>query len=243
MSFYSFKISCQEANPARMLAIVILMSLAFSLTGCSVFNRPAVVKKDYSLTVKNTSTKKSENAPPLAVRYFESASLFDNDFFVYRTGEGEWESDYYNVFAGSPTSLLTTEVRNWLDQSGVFSEAGIPGLAPRGSWRLQGYVEKLYGDFRDPASPAAVLAIRFALYPPHSEHGSTPVYEKSISSRNPFSQRTPEALVEAWNQSLKTIMTQLDTELAPVVRNFKKPEASSPASAPSGTGPPKTSAR
>ena len=83
--------------------------------------------------------------------------------FVYRTSEAGYESDFYNQFLVSPASLITEEVRKGLTGSQVFKYVIGASNQSQPSYVLEGTVNALYGDFRNPNSPGAVLEMEFFL--------------------------------------------------------------------------------
>jgi hypothetical protein len=73
-------------------------------------------------------------------------------------------------------------------------------------------VNALYGDFRNPNSPRAVLEIEFFLT---SEIAAKPgiLMQNRYAKSLPLTGRTPEALVKAWNHALEEILTSLTADL------------------------------
>jgi cholesterol transport system auxiliary component len=132
--------------------------------------------------------------------------------FVYRTSEAGYESDFYNQFLVSPSSLITEEVRKDLIASQLFKYVISASNQSQPSYFLEGTVNALYGDFRNPNSPRAILEMEFFLtseIPAKAGILMQKRYEKSI----PLSGRSPEALVKGWNQALEEILTSLVTDL------------------------------
>jgi hypothetical protein len=77
---------------------------------------------------------------------------------------------------------------------------------------LEGSVNALYGDFRNPKQPAAVLEIEFFLY---NENTANPgiVTQKRYTKSVALNERSPEALVKGWDQALSEIVAALAADL------------------------------
>ena len=132
--------------------------------------------------------------------------------FVYRTSEAGYESDFYNQFLVSPASLITEEVRKGLTESQVFKYVISASNQSQPSYVLEGTVNALYGDFRNPNSPRAVLEMEFFLT---SEIPGKPgiLMQKRYAKSLPLTGRTPEALIKGWNEALEEILTPLAADL------------------------------
>lgn len=183
-----------------------------ALAGCaSLFRQPPLITNEFILEIPpgraNTAPR---GAPALAVRFMQTAPRFETEEFVYRVGDDLWEFDFYNRFAVSPSEMMTTVVRRGIRRGGLFSETAIPGLAPPGSYRLEGYTAELYGDFRDPRRPLAVVAMHFALFEPGA---SEPLFESEYHESAILGKTSPEALVHAWALASGRILDSLNTDL------------------------------
>ena len=73
-------------------------------------------------------------------------------------------------------------------------------------------VNALYGDFRNPNQPAAVLEIEFFLYN-ESSGNSGIVTQKRYVKSVPIRERSPEALVKGWDQALEALVSTLAVDL------------------------------
>jgi cholesterol transport system auxiliary component len=132
--------------------------------------------------------------------------------FVYRTSEAGYESDFYNQFLVAPGSLITEEVRKGLTGSQIFKYVISASNPSQPTYVLEGTVNALYGDFRNPNSPSAVLEMEFFLI---SEIPAKPgiLMQRRYTKSIPLSARSPEALVKGWNQALQEILTSLAADL------------------------------
>jgi hypothetical protein len=194
---------------------LLFVLIFMSMVGCSL-RSPERSREVFGFAPEVPQHPAPKSAPVLAVRLIEAASEFENQWFVYRTGEFEWKSDFYRVFANSPASQVTDLTRRWLSGSGIFSAVSIPGLSPRESWQLEGFLEELYGDFRNPSKPEAVLTLEYALYAPRVTASSNPLFNKKYTARKPVTELTGAGLMRAWDAALADILGRLTRDLASI---------------------------
>ena len=88
-------------------------------SGCG--SRQAYDKKYYVLdAVRQAEPIRTDAESILEVRRFTIDSAFGGKGLVYRTGEYEYESDFYSEFLVSPAAMITDKTRNWLSGAGLF---------------------------------------------------------------------------------------------------------------------------
>lgn len=103
----------------------------------------------------------------------------------------------------------------WLDHAGPFETVAQPGSAQPAAYVLDATVIELYGDFREGRTPAAVLAVQFALI---DQAGVRPqvMYERTIVSRVELRRASPDALVRGYGEALAEILSRLMPDLCAV---------------------------
>jgi cholesterol transport system auxiliary component len=197
---------------------VLAFGLALSALGCGLFRREYPERQQFVLaaTPPQPADPPAE-APVLGVRRFRASPLLAGTNFVYRTGDQTFESDFYNVFWTPPAAMVAEATGRWLRASGLFSsvvEAG--SITPR-AYALEGAIAELYGDYRDPGKPTAVMGLRFAL---EDVQGREPriLFHKDYSVSRPIAEGTPTALAAGWNQALGEILSALETDLRTTLR-------------------------
>jgi ABC-type uncharacterized transport system auxiliary subunit len=137
---------------------------------------------------------------------------YEDKGFIYRTSGSSYESDFYNQFLVSPAALLGEELRKGLAQSQIFQHVINASSQLEPTHVLEGVVDALYGDFRDPGAPKAVLEMEFFLRkesPSKAEIVAAKRYAKSVAVTG----RSPEALVKGWNEALDAILASLLADL------------------------------
>jgi cholesterol transport system auxiliary component len=191
--------------------------LAALLLGCAGAERPA--RQTFSLEVGKPAVRVTPppTAPVLAVAFAEVTSQFSGEEFVYRTSEDRWESDPYNGFVIPVPEMVTQATRRWMEDTGMYMDVVAPRVGGPADFVLNCSVRDFYGDFRDPASPRAVVKMEVELLT-GSPYERRRVAVWPISSGTPLAERTPAGLVRAWNESMRTALTQLQGNLAAIGR-------------------------
>ena len=194
----------------RAFPILPLCAVMAMLSGCAVFQGNPK-RMDFLLGRDAPSAGSSGlRGPELTVRPFRVSTPYAGQEFVYRTGENRYESDFYNGFFIAPGEMLTEAARQALTRNGPFVLASAVGSERTAPYVLQGHVDTLYGDFRNAEHPIAIIEWRFTLL---KVNPPTPVLMKLYSAAIPIRERTPESLVEAWNEGLDDILSQLKRDI------------------------------
>ncbi|MGH7971977.1 MAG: ABC-type transport auxiliary lipoprotein family protein [Limisphaerales bacterium] len=173
-----------------------------------------MVSQSFSFSSPGTpSSAAPVGGPVLSIRRVRVAAPFDNQAFVYRTGNLSYERDPYAGFLVPPDESLAEPLRNYLRASGLFRIVVEPGSVVQPSVVAEVSVGQLYGDFRDRSHPVAVLEIHFTFI--HMEQGAPRkvLFEKSYAKRVPLSARTASALMTGWNTALQEIVRDVITDL------------------------------
>ena len=186
---------------------------AAALAACG-FSRPPVDRTTYLLTATRDAPAASAAKPvAVKVRPMRAVPLYERKEFVYRVDGERVVSDFYNEFAETPESMLTSAVTAWLKNAGLFASVVEPGVPVDAPYALDGSIVALYGDQRDPGKPASEVAIQFYLV---KQRGSGPelVYDRVLRSRVDIAPGDPRALAAGYNRALAQILAQLERDLA-----------------------------
>jgi ABC-type uncharacterized transport system auxiliary subunit len=183
--------------------------------GC--LSKPSLVKQSFSFVVAPGPALSSKPVGRvLAIRRVIINAPFDSQSLIYRTGADSFETDPYAQFLVPPAEILSAALQGYFRQTGVFSDVSIPGSLLPADMFLEVTVDQLYGDFRNPAEPAAVLEVQFVFFGARAQGDSTSssiVLKKEYKRRITLSARTAAALVTGWNQALKEVGFAAATEL------------------------------
>jgi cholesterol transport system auxiliary component len=202
----------------RKLAAVLVLGLTLVAAGCGVLRREYPERQQFVLEVTPPQiADPPAGAPVLGVSRFRTSPLLAGTSFVYRTGDQTFESDFYNVFWTPPAAMVANEAGRWLRASGIFSDVVDPtSLTPR-AYALEGAIAELYGDYRTPGQPAAVMSLRFALMDIQGKEPKV-VFHKDYSVSHPIAAGTPSALAAGWNEELGEILAALESDVRATVR-------------------------
>lgn len=205
-------------NLNRRLAPPTTVLLAVGLlVGCAP-KKSYPEKRYYVLDVSRPGEASAPlNEAVLSVRRFNVSPRYEGKGFVYRDGDLSYESDFYSEFLISPGSLVTEEVRQWLAASGLFQRVVASASHLEATEILEGNVVALYGDYREAASPAAVLDVQFFLIKDVSARSEV-VFQKEYRETVSLNERSAKALVNGWNEALRQILTALEKDLRAVGR-------------------------
>jgi ABC-type uncharacterized transport system auxiliary subunit len=195
----------------RGLFVIVLLAFVSTLSGC--LSRSPISKQTFAFNVPApVASDEAAGNRVVGVRRLEIAPLFDGRALVYRTGENAYERDPYAEFLGSPAGELAASVGGLLVQDGCFGAATSVGSALKPDVLVEVYVSELYGDIRQPGSPAAVLAIQVVFTEAKNGMPGKVILQRSYSRRIPIKSTTPAALMEGWNQGMIEIFAQVASD-------------------------------
>lgn len=189
---------------ARALATAPLLALA----GCALFHQTPPANQFLLDPMPPVARHGAASERPPHVRLVQVQPPLDSRDFVYRIAADQWETDPYNRFLVSTDEMLTRILREALG-----SQADGPPPADRNRPRLDCALTALHGDFTGPGPGRAVVEITATLLKP-SGHTMETIPLGAFRSEAPLTDRSPQALVNAWNHALSLSLTRLMSELA-----------------------------
>jgi len=196
------------------LGAVALILVAAVLTACS-FSRPSPVKRTYLLEPTAPPVAAAQKPLTLRMGALAVAAPFRGRQLVYRYDDLKYEADFYSEFFVAPASMLSEATARALVSSNTFKRVIPPGAAPDdGDYQLDGFVNELYGDAREPTKPAAVLSITFYLSAMNFASGPSVIWSREYRQRVPIAASTPDEVVRAWNAALTLLLADLARDLA-----------------------------
>ncbi|MCJ2163091.1 MULTISPECIES: ABC-type transport auxiliary lipoprotein family protein [unclassified Pseudodesulfovibrio] len=197
----------------RQHILIAILTVALSTAACVKLGGKPLDKRYFQITPVRTAEK---NTVPedfvLKVRRLSISDIYNTRELVYRGPEGRIDSDFYNMFFVTPGNMLTTELRTWLRDSGLFSHIIEPGSMIVPDLTLEGVVNALYGDYSGPA-PTAVVEMQFFAVD-ESTAENVIVFSNTYSKRIPIAEPDPQSLVQAMTQGVQAIFTELENDLA-----------------------------
>ena len=199
---------------SRAFGAVALIVVAAMLTACS-FTRPSPVKRTYLLEPVVPPAAGVQKPGTLRIGALAVAAPFRGRQLVYRSDELSYEADFYSEFFVAPAAMLSEATARALGSANLFKRVIPPGAAPEdGDYVLDGFVNELYGDARDPAKPAAALSITYYLSVLNPASGPSVIWSREYRQRVPISGTNPDSVVRAWNTALTSILADLARDLS-----------------------------
>jgi uncharacterized lipoprotein YmbA len=191
----------------------VVLALLVALSGCIEITKSYPEKQFYAFETARQGAKSSlVPGTILRVRPFPAAPKFEGRELVYRTGEFQYESDFYNEWLVAPNAILTQQVQNWLAASGLFQYVLDGSSMLDETHVLEGSITALYGDYRDKTSPKAVMELRVRLIHESGNHSDI-VLQQDYRQAVTVADESPGTLVKGWNDELQQILTALEEDL------------------------------
>ena len=136
---------------------------------------------------------------------------------MYRTGDNAYVRDPYAEFLDTPAESLLVTIREWLRGTMSFAAVSELGSSLKPNILAEIEVTRLYGDFRQPQSPVAVLTMRFLFFDAPKALPGKVLLEREYVRSIPLKSAAPAALMDGWNQALTQV-------LAEVISDFRHSE-------------------
>lgn len=190
----------------------LLLSLASLGAGCIRGTRPAPDLLYLDVQPGSVPEALAPSQEVLLLRRLDVQSPYDDRRFVYRTGSGTYESDYYVRFAAPPAEILTDRVEHWLAESGLCQAVVEPGTRVEYRYVLEGEVLELYGDYTNPQQPRAVLKLEFVLVDDLEGAGKI-VFSKQYRRAEPMGSPGARSLAGSWGSALRAVLLELTIDL------------------------------
>ena len=157
----------------------------------------------------------------LGIRNLEIAAPFEGRPLVYRTGDYAYVRDPYAAFLDTPAESLLVTIREWLRDQASFAAVVERGSSLKPNTFAEISVTRLYGDFRQPQRPVAVLTMRFLFFDAPNALPGKVLLEREYARSIAVKSATPAALMDGWNQALTQVLTQ-------VISDFRHSESEEP---------------
>lgn len=206
--------ACGTARRAG-VALVGLAVAGFVAAGCGgLLERRYPEKRQYVLEAARPEGPPARRVgTSLVVRPFRASPRLDGVKFVYRTGDEQYESDFYHVFWTAPEALIGDQTARWLEASGLFESVwDVRSVVPP-ALMLEGGVIDLYADYRNAGPPVAVIDLSFALVDVQ-QPTPTVAFHDHYRVEVPASADTADALVVAWDAALRDVLARFEADLA-----------------------------
>jgi len=192
--------------------VVLLCAAAVLLPAAGCFSRKFPEKALYFVEVQRPGEVAGEGDGVLRLARVQVAPMFERKGFVYRTGGGRYEEDFYNEFFAPPAAMIQRATRDWLARSAIFLAVLDPADRAVADWYLQTRVIDLYGDARDVSALTAELAIEYTLVR-REKLGADVVFRKQYAESERLAVESNEELVRGWERALARILETLEADV------------------------------
>ena len=190
---------------------------SFLLAGiCTLTGRvskAALDKQTFAFSVPAaTSTNAVASDRVLGIRSLQIAAPFEGRSLVYRTEEFSYARDPYAEFLDSPEEDLMGPVCQLLRNEGGFLTVLDPGSALKPGTLVEISVSQLFGDFRHPEYPAAILTMRFIFFGATNGVPGKAIFQQEYSRSLPLGEPSAAALMAGWERALSEILAQVSSD-------------------------------
>lgn len=189
------------------------MTILGMLHGCGSLNKPYPSKETFGLTTSELPPAASRHEALLRVERVRIAPPYDTRMFVYRLSETQYQTDYYNAFVDDPERLLTAELVRRLSQAGLFAAVLEPTANIETPLRMETSVMDYYADFRDKASPRAVVRARVLLVLDRVDATAVQA-EWLVEKSAPIRGTHASDIADAWGRAVSEMITEIASRLA-----------------------------
>jgi ABC-type uncharacterized transport system auxiliary subunit len=190
----------------------LLAMICVAAAGCVRGTRPAPDLTYLDISPGTAPGLSDGSQDVLLLRRLEVQSPFDDRRFLYKTGSGTYESDYYVRFVASPADLLTAKLETWLNESRLFQAVVESGSAVEYRYILEGEIREFYGDYSNPGQTTAVIEAEFVLVDDLGGAGMI-VLNKQYRHVEPITSPDASALGAGWGTALRRVFLDLVTDL------------------------------
>jgi uncharacterized lipoprotein YmbA len=193
------------------LAVVIA---AVALSGCG--ENPVWKRQTFDFNAPSDPPASATRTNLVVLNRVTISPPFKSSSFIYRTSDDAYEQDPYAGFLAPPERGLGDAIRAWMRKSGSFGNVIEPGSGLEPSVIAEATVTELCGDFRKSAQPTGAMTIHFVLFAVDSDGPRNVLLDKILSRQTPLSEKTPAALVAAWDADLREIMEEINSDASKI---------------------------
>jgi cholesterol transport system auxiliary component len=195
-----------------MRSVILIWLVAAVVTGCET--RPGWKKQSFAFSLPSDPTITNTSDRIVALSRVSISPTFQSRSLTYRTGDNSYEQDPYAGFLIPPERALAESIRASMRASGVFGRVVEPGSGIIPTVIVEASINELYGDFRQASRPVGTMGIHILCYEVRDGGLQHIVFDKYCLQETALARKTPSALVAAWDEDLREIMNQINSEYA-----------------------------
>lgn len=191
----------------------LLLALTGLLSACNL-SKPYPARDLYAFDVRSPDRSVAAGSGGvLRVQPVQMTEPYGEEMFHYRVGPARFETDYYANFVDEPGRLITSELIEWLAQTGEYSAVVDASSTVDTNRSVQLVIRELYGDRSGPGPEQAVVAARLFLLD-ESKVETKVLLSRDYREVEPVSGDGGDALVEAWGTALGRIFEQAAADIS-----------------------------
>jgi cholesterol transport system auxiliary component len=192
---------------------LILISVAAAVvTGCET--GPSWKRQSFAFSLPAGPPTTNASARVVALSRVSISPTFQSRSFTYRTGDNSYEQDPYAGFLIPPERAVAESIRASMRTSGVFGRVVEPGSGIMPTVIVEASINELYGDFRQASRPVGTMGIHIMCYEVQDGEPRHIVFDKYCLQETALARKTPGALMAAWDEDLREIMNQINSDYA-----------------------------
>ena len=190
------------------LLLIGLVGCTSFFHGCAGLQKEPVRKTYFDLTINLPGSDPAfiTRGKTILIKQFDINPVFDSHAFVYRVGENEYTTDYYNEFISYPAKLITDKIEESLSSTQQFRSVQT-NLEQDIVFRLSGKILQLYGAFQDTHHPKAIIEIRMTLEK-RLNSSFLVISDKTYLAEETIASKEPALLASGWNAGLSKIVAR-----------------------------------
>jgi cholesterol transport system auxiliary component len=193
-------------------SIWLLTCIALVLAGCSSFPRSQVTKRYYALDVPTPPDTEKSGEYVLQIARFRVSRQAQSRGLTYRISDLQYETDYYNEFLVPPENMFAEEAREHMAARGLFESVISKSSLVFPDYVLEGAVARMYGDYRNPSEPMAVLELDLFLLKTDAAEPKI-VLQRSYSKKTKLEKASPRDLVAGYSRLAGEIFIEFEDEV------------------------------
>lgn len=193
---------------------ITLLSLTVFSSGCVRFDVDEARITSYSFDViKNMETvPKTSLLDIVVIEPGKAAPAYEDSFFVYRTNEFQYETDYYNQFIAPPIRVISEAFRQWFTERQSVKGTMAPTYSYAPTLKIIPQLTELYGDYRDLDDPRARCSMQITVLDLEKKKAEV-LFDKTYKASIQLKAISPQELFKSWNRGLQKILLELENDV------------------------------
>ncbi len=189
-----------------------LIALWAAAAGCVNLNKSYPEKRSFVLEVsRDQETRPPSTGPILKIARFRVSPQFEGRELVVRTGEFQYDMNFYDVWLVAPGAMLGQQFYAWLSRTGQFQYVLLGSNHVETAYVLAGDITAFHGDYREGRQPTAVLGLD--LHVTDGKQEASVVWQRRYRQEVPLSDRSPDELARGLSETLRLVLLDVEKDL------------------------------